>query len=1055
MQLERYSAKRWEEYLNYTTIGLSSVAKIVGKINSEEWGAFSTVLSEIPYAKIIPILFKEASKINDPNEALKDLIISATGNCFGAALAVHHVPVPPKTHLQKKAKRDLKKPDHRVELYRFDIDSPEEFPLFKELKLELKEIVTQAVDENFEANNYWKKVKDFIFHNYRSFFWKQLDRNPHRYESLVQETSKRGYEEGAKTLLLGVYRKGLSSKFLENTLDEPKQPLAHLYVKPYCEVYKPCIDGEGGFGFTDSAKAGLSDDLFELVEAWVTEEDGFLSNKLINERPKVILLYGMPGQGKSSFCKKLLNNYLGANGQGRAKHWYYLELGSEKLNVDSNLKANPLEGIIQALSLETKVELGKRDLKNSVLILDGLEEMQLSEDFKRSDVNYFVEKICRSANKVNNAKIIVTCRNGFFRNSNHLPNALVLRLKEFDFDQKVEWLSNFIRFAPGKSIRTENQLTREKLENHYEQVSDEVVKFCAHPQLLRLIADKDAVPHNKEELYELHMEVLSTVFRPAWKEGNKNSTWFKRYGQPRTRQLMEKILEQIAWKMVVDQKNVIAAYEIEDFNSSKNLIKALELIREEGSMEIVDTITSVLNGFYFLKSDGENNDESAFSFSYDSFKYYFAGNFIFRCVKAIFYDQKSKKFRLGNFKDRIVEWHNLFSGRVIPSEVFDNFLVAVDDNNGNDNLPSLKEILRDFGDSALEFSFLDVEKLSEESSLKFGQGIVGESMESFYAWLVIVGSMDDFIENDGPMRPNPVIHEEFQHKQNFIFHLKKLFAEGYRKNINLSGIDFSTFVSNDSIPSSRSPVFNLSRMDLRNVNFSNANLAGADLREANLKETNFTGTILKGADLTGTNISEAVLLGVDLTNAKFDRFRLNSSAQANLSQAVLNSLSLNGVVFSGHDLTGVSFQGATLINCKFDFIKLGEEGLESYETFLTAVNFKGATVSEGTSFKNVKNMTECQFDEATIKGVDFTGTGLKASTFVGAKMQGAILVDANLEDVSFDKAIMDRVDMTGAKGISFNALTKAQSLKDCRGISADVLKRLSEERPDLLSKAQT
>lgn len=53
---------------------------------------------------------------------------------------------------------------------------------------------------------------------------------------------------------------------------------------------------------------------------------------------------------------------------------------------------------------------------------------------------------------------------------------------------------------------------------------------------------------------------------------------------------------------------------------------------------------------------------------------------------------------------------------------------------------------------------------------------------------------------------------------------------------------------------------NLSKQNLRGMNFSNTNLQDADLRGADLRDANLTNTNLRYADLRGANLS-----GVDLS----------------------------------------------------------------------------------------------------------------------------------------------------------------------------------------------
>ena len=93
--------------------------------------------------------------------------------------------------------------------------------------------------------------------------------------------------------------------------------------------------------------------------------------------------------------------------------------------------------------------------------------------------------------------------------------------------------------------------------------------------------------------------------------------------------------------------------------------------------------------------------------------------------------------------------------------------------------------------------------------------------------------------------------------------------------------------------------WNLSTMDLPNIN-----LAGMDLRRTKFIGAELRGVILRGADLTGADLQGALLYGADLNSANL--------TGANLRGANLRASDLTQANLTGANLAGARLVGATL-----------------------------------------------------------------------------------------------------------------------------------------------
>ncbi|CAL8405616.1 unnamed protein product [Arctogadus glacialis] len=143
----------------------------------------------------------------------------------------------------------------------------------------------------------------------------------------------------------------------------------------------------------------------------------------------------------------------------------------------------------------------------------------------------------------------------------------------------------------------------------------------------------------------------------------------------------------------------------------------------------------------------------------------------------------------------------------------------------------------------------------------------------------------------------------------------------------------------------------LSRLDLRCINFKMANLSGANLAHANLSGANLDRADLSSASLDGANLQGVKMLcsnaeGASLRGCNFED---PAGIKANLEGA-----NLKGVDMEGSQMTGINLRVATLKNAK-----------------LKNCNLRGATLA-GTDLENC-DLSGCDLQEANLRGSNVKG----------------------------------------------------------------------------------
>ncbi|WP_437905467.1 toll/interleukin-1 receptor domain-containing protein [Sorangium sp. So ce327] len=176
-----------------------------------------------------------------------------------------------------------------------------------------------------------------------------------------------------------------------------------------------------------------------------------------------------------------------------------------------------------------------------------------------------------------------------------------------------------------------------------------------------------------------------------------------------------------------------------------------------------------------------------------------------------------------------------------------------------------------------------------------------------------------------------------------------------------------------------SPKGLLSRYEVGERKFPNAELPGVNLSGANL-----SGINLSGANLSGINLSGALLDEADLRHANLSSANLTS---ANLSAAHLFRANLSRADLSEGDLTGTNLVGADLTDAKIVGVDLSEANLAGAN--FTRANLFGSSLSEARLYNT-------NFTDADLSEVDLIGALLYRTQFHSARCDSIRIGHASL-----------------------------------------------------------
>ncbi|KAK2157130.1 hypothetical protein LSH36_197g01010 [Paralvinella palmiformis] len=211
------------------------------------------------------------------------------------------------------------------------------------------------------------------------------------------------------------------------------------------------------------------------------------------------------------------------------------------------------------------------------------------------------------------------------------------------------------------------------------------------------------------------------------------------------------------------------------------------------------------------------------------------------------------------------------------------------------------------------------------------QGVLEEA--KFFGILPLIEQLEAAVQDDQPITDGTPLT-----RRDLIF---KIMGTETGKELRCQGLNFTGA--------------NLSKLDLRNINFKYGIFKGADLSGANLSCCNFERADLSGAKLDGANLLGVKMLCVNLEGASMCVANLEDPAgtRANMEGANMKHINMEGSQMSGVNLRVATLKNANLQNC----------------------DLRGAVLA-GADLENC-NLSGCDLQEANLRGANLKGAAFE------------------------------------------------------------------------------
>lgn len=460
------------------------------------------------------------------------------------------------------------------------------------------------------------------------------DRNNVELMHQVYQNLKDQFEALKPSDSVSSYNDFLKVKFDEIVLnDSMGMTLKDIYVEPNFKIHKCNIASDVARDGYDEFQQVHDRTIHDFVLNYLTSEQPI---SLIRKKSRTVLLLGYPGQGKTSFCKKLLNDYLSTERDKRIFYFRLKDVTDSRLLVEA-----PLSVLHTEVEELYNIEISRYQFGSSIWVLDGLDELYMKENLQLDDIEKFCRELNRLIGKYPLLNIVVTSRYGYVDLKKiEKDDILILQLSEFSKNQQIAWLNNYSKFHTTwltvTKLNTFN--THNKREKQY------IVELIEQPLLLHIIASLQSEVSKDVSRTSVYDLLFSELIERNYSEDGQISSL-----KPVSKQDLRELIQEIAFAI---------------YKTGAGFIHNSELLRLDfvqrfsskfTNASFKDNLKGVMISFYFKESEQPTNDYTdsknyAIEFLHKSLEEYMVSE---RIVRSFREEILNKDMR-GNF---IIDTH--------------------------------------------------------------------------------------------------------------------------------------------------------------------------------------------------------------------------------------------------------------------------------------------------------------------------------------------------------------------------------------------------------------
>ncbi|WP_288443282.1 NACHT domain-containing protein [uncultured Chryseobacterium sp.] len=568
-----------------------------------------------------------------------------------------------------------------------------------ELELEIKSFLTQEVKIRHEFfkdvlkdnNNYiitafnlfekfYKKlgatfpedIRLKYYHDFRFYLEKEFQENKEKYKELIVFFENPIFEQNIRFGKILEYYISIKNFFTDSLQKEGdnKETLQSLYIEPFFEIHIKNLISEYIEDIDDKFfKQSTNITIHEFFNNYFFKD---IKLKELKENYDMIFLLGQPGQGKTSFCYKLIYDYLENNQDLPEEPLFFVKIRDL---IAQDFISNPFDTINKYISNIVNLENEK-----GFLILDGLDEAYMSGGINENDLRNLYERLKKRSNK--KLKIVLTSRFNYLQVDDAcLDNTLIIHLSNLTNEQILQYSEKFKKFYPDNHFANQIQIVLS--DDKYIHVKE----LLQQAVLIYFIGISNITIDESDSRAIIYDKVFDAMAQRSWDKNSGQLDYInpKMKTDPVTyKKHLRNYLSSLAFEIYQSPKLFITLKHLNSLEATRLFIKKCFQENLDSPDKIREINKYLLISFYFQESKNSDNGETAIEFFHNSLFEYLAAEYFWEQNKKILLkkDEDNDLIEV-NYKDYFNFLNKLVGNKVIYSNITQNLIGIISNEETN------------------------------------------------------------------------------------------------------------------------------------------------------------------------------------------------------------------------------------------------------------------------------------------------------------------------------------------------------------------------------------
>ncbi len=468
--------------------------------------------------------------------------------------------------------------------------------------------------------------KNFYFEYYQLFNKNMIEEfqfNKSKYEGLVEFFDNPIDDQKGNFLNQIQHYMHIKSYFtnpIQFGIDECKETLKDLYIEPNFQIFKNNIRENKFYDFNSPQ------DQINIHD--------FLSNYFLKDLQyaeckanyNMLFVLGQPGQGKTSFCYKLIHDILEESNGLPDSPLFFIKIRDLIAKDFVNDTFNTINhNICQNIDFQKD---------SCLLVLDGLDEAYMSGGLTDQDLKNLYERLNKTSKYNKKLKIILTSRLNYLNiNDPSLDGSLVIKLDELNDNQIKLYVEKFKIFYPDNLLikKVDEILENDEL--------DHIKELLKQAVLMYFIALSNIDVERNDSKAVIYGKIFDSLAKRSW-DNNGQLNYIKpdlKEDSKGYSKYLRQYVRSIAFEIYQSPNLHISIKSLNELESTSQFTRRCFNEDVLGNPEIIRNISKyLLISFYFQNSAKKNQEEdTAIEFFHNSLWEYLTAEHIWEELKRV------------------------------------------------------------------------------------------------------------------------------------------------------------------------------------------------------------------------------------------------------------------------------------------------------------------------------------------------------------------------------------------------------------------------------------